>query len=259
MGESEKLETPDRDSDFYYPLEYTAENIQREFLFELENSNFQPEDKERIWRGYELAIELHRGQTRREARHLPYIVHPIEVALAVLRAGGSPDSVIAALLHDVREDSEWLQKLDNGEIAKKFESRVVEVLTRLLSKYRFECDEVVKLSPKEYFSRLSGDSTAVWIKALDRRVNLMSLGRMLGRVSSDDPEYSEFTLQFVKKQILETREIVIPVVRAKYEKLADNLEKLTNKLATRLALAETFIAESTAQFSKSPVSTRRGA
>ena len=50
-----------------------------------------------------FAEECHRGQVRK-CRNVPYIVHPMMVALLVQGAGGTEDQIIAALLHDVVED-----------------------------------------------------------------------------------------------------------------------------------------------------------
>jgi len=57
-----------------------------------------------IEKATELAMHAHDGQLRKEAA-LPYIVHPIEVALILARHGFSDTVVAAALVHDVVEDS----------------------------------------------------------------------------------------------------------------------------------------------------------
>lgn len=258
MEIAEKPELPHH-KDFYYDFEYTLENIEGRF-WEVLKDKFWPEDEKRIKAALKRAKNFHRCQFRiemdKDGLRLPYIIHPIEVATEVMELGGSPDEVIAALFHDVREDVKWMRELKNGEVAREFQSRVVEVLTRLLSKYRFKNDEVVKLSINEYFLRLSSDTTAVWIKALDRRKNLMSLGRILNHILLNN-QYSDFTL--VKKQIEETREIVIPIVYKKYSKLAKNLEELTLKLETRFKIVENFNVKQSAQFLKLPASMQLGA
>lgn len=57
---------------------------------------------------YEQALRLaalgHRGQVRRGSG-VPYIAHPVAVARIVERAGGDESAVIAALLHDLVEDT----------------------------------------------------------------------------------------------------------------------------------------------------------
>jgi len=243
---SQRPELPHRE-DFYYSFEYNLEKIEAEFSQVLAESKFQTEDKERILVALALAKSLHEGQVRREAPNLPYIVHPIEVATGVLKRSGHPNMVIAALFHDVREDVDWMRALANGEVSKKFESRVIELLTRLLSKYRLENFDdtpvVIRLTDEEYFCRLEGEIDAVFIKAIDRRKNLMSLGRMLDAILNDNFLVKDETIDFVREKLQQTKIFVIPMVHRKYEKLASNLEDLTIKLEVRLKIAETFLLQ----------------
>ncbi|MBS1721742.1 MAG: bifunctional (p)ppGpp synthetase/guanosine-3',5'-bis(diphosphate) 3'-pyrophosphohydrolase [Armatimonadetes bacterium] len=60
-------------------------------------------DTERILRAYRLAERAHEGQARRSGE--PYITHPVEVANIVASLHMDEDSVVAALLHDVVEDT----------------------------------------------------------------------------------------------------------------------------------------------------------
>ncbi len=60
-------------------------------------------DLEAIRAAYELAKSAHEGQTRSSGE--PYVTHPIEVARIVAGLHMDDDSVIAALLHDVIEDT----------------------------------------------------------------------------------------------------------------------------------------------------------
>jgi len=53
------------------------------------------------WR---IADHAHRGQTRDDGK-TPFLAHPVRVAAEVARAGGTPEAVRLALLHDVLEDS----------------------------------------------------------------------------------------------------------------------------------------------------------
>lgn len=60
-------------------------------------------DPARITKAYEMAAAAHEGQTRKSGE--PYISHPIEVAKIVADLRMDEDSVVAALLHDVVEDT----------------------------------------------------------------------------------------------------------------------------------------------------------
>src|SRR5256884_6006395 len=64
-----------------------------------------PKDMERIERAYELANRAHKGTRRRSGE--PYIQHPLEVALLLADMRIDADGIIAALLHDVVEDTTY--------------------------------------------------------------------------------------------------------------------------------------------------------
>lgn len=270
------------DEEFYYDFPYKLSEVAKHFKAVLKESKFQPEDKKRIRRAWAQACIFHRGQTRSEAPGLPYIIHPLEVALEVLRLGGSPDQVIAALFHDVREDVGQMREMKNGEVVEVFKSRSVELLTRLLSKYRLEIygvlvksesrfvkflkkrfteffsnfADVKELTNEEYFEKLSQDWAAIWIKAIDRRVNLMSCGRMLDHALDAPRGQANAIFGFVENQIKTTHHFVIPAVESKYPTLAKNLKLLTLNLGVRLRVAKLKAIEvSNAQLSARPAST----
>ena len=92
-------------------MEYTAED---EILIEGKWQDLQrscekicknEEDWNFIKRAYFLAKEAHQGVRRRSGE--PYFLHPIAVAQIVVdQIGLGVKSVVAALLHDVVEDTE---------------------------------------------------------------------------------------------------------------------------------------------------------
>src|SRR5215467_15718088 len=64
-----------------------------------------PQDVETIQRAYNVANQAHMGTIRRSGE--PYIEHPLEVALLLADMRIDADSVVAALLHDVVEDTDF--------------------------------------------------------------------------------------------------------------------------------------------------------
>src|SRR2546421_2282569 len=64
-----------------------------------------PHDMEAIQRAYFVANQAHMGTLRRSGE--PYIQHPLEVALLLADMRIDADSIIAALLHDVVEDTDF--------------------------------------------------------------------------------------------------------------------------------------------------------
>ena len=67
-----------------------------------------------IDRAYQLAYDAHGEQKRRSGE--PYITHPVQVAALLWELGMDTDCVVAALLHDVVEDTPT--SLD--EVSKQF-------------------------------------------------------------------------------------------------------------------------------------------
>lgn len=61
---------------------------------------------ERIERAIRLTLHAHAGQIRKADPQVPYATHPLHVAIMVQEVGGEEDSVIAALLHDLLEDTD---------------------------------------------------------------------------------------------------------------------------------------------------------
>jgi len=76
---------------------------------------------DRVERAIATAIEAHQGQTRKGDRQLPYVVHPVTVALILSRYSDDEDTIIAGLLHDVLEDTH----LGEEAIERQFGAKVL--------------------------------------------------------------------------------------------------------------------------------------
>src|SRR4029434_5535694 len=100
------------------------------------DSHVQPDDVERIQDAYDFAFQAHEGQKRRSGE--PYISHPVAVAdlLADLHMDGQ--TIVAAILHDVIEDTPTAK----DEIAERFGTEVAEIV-----------DGVSKLDQVQFTSR----------------------------------------------------------------------------------------------------------
>lgn len=79
----------------------------------------------RLIEALRYADECHRGQVRK-GTDIPYFCHPLGVASLVLEGGGDEDDVIAALLHDVVEDSGGSARL--VEIQSTFGKAIADVV-----------------------------------------------------------------------------------------------------------------------------------
>ncbi|MBO7185992.1 MAG: bifunctional (p)ppGpp synthetase/guanosine-3',5'-bis(diphosphate) 3'-pyrophosphohydrolase [Alistipes sp.] len=133
------------------------------------------DDFQFVRRAFFLAKEAHKGVRRRSGE--PYIIHPIEVALiAVREIGLGKKSVVAALLHDVVEDTEYTVE----DISRIFSPKIaymVDGLTKMAGVFNADTSEQA-----EYFRKvlltLSDDVRVIIIKIADRLHNMRTLGAM---------------------------------------------------------------------------------
>jgi GTP pyrophosphokinase len=80
-------------------------------LFRTIHTNHPKADLRDIERAYEVAERYHRGQKRNSGD--PFITHPLAVATILAEFGMTPPTLVAALLHDTIEDTDYtLDKLE---------------------------------------------------------------------------------------------------------------------------------------------------
>ena len=133
------------------------------------------DDWQFVKRAFLLAKEAHKGVRRRSGE--PYIIHPIEVAIICVREIGlGKKSVVAALLHDVVEDTEYTVE-DISRIFSPKIASMVDGLTKMAGVYKNDTTEQA-----EYFRKvlltLSDDVRVIIIKIADRLHNMRTLGAM---------------------------------------------------------------------------------
>ena len=133
------------------------------------------EDWNFIKRAFFLAKEAHEGVRRRSGE--PYLLHPIAVAKIVIdEIGLGVKSVVAALLHDVVEDTEYTVEDMERIFGLKIAS-MVDGLTKMSGVFNADTSEQA-----EYFRKvlltLSDDVRVILIKIADRLHNMRTLGSM---------------------------------------------------------------------------------
>ena len=129
------------------------------------------EDWNFIKRAFFLAKEAHEGVRRRSGE--PYLLHPIAVAKIVIdEIGLGVKSVVAALLHDVVEDTEYTVE----DMERIFGAKIAG-LTKMSGVFNADTSEQA-----EYFRKvlltLSDDVRVILIKIADRLHNMRTLGSM---------------------------------------------------------------------------------
>src|SRR5688572_12930682 len=83
----------------------------------------KPGDAKLIKKAFNTSLEAHKDMRRKSGE--PYILHPLAVAqIAVEEIGLGTTSIIAALLHDVVEDTE----MEIHDIEREFGHRVAQII-----------------------------------------------------------------------------------------------------------------------------------
>ncbi len=130
---------------------------------------------EKILLAFDFASELHEGQYR--ASEEPYILHPIEVAKILADLQADTDTICAALLHDILEDTETKP----AEISEKFGDDVLTLVSGVtkLSKYSYSSKEERQAENfRKMFLAMADDIRIIFLKLADRLHNMRTLNYM---------------------------------------------------------------------------------
>ena len=178
-----------------------------EFFEEVKKNNTY--NNELILKAYQLARKAHENQRRRSGE--PYIMHPVAVAKILFEMGMDNECIIAALLHDVVEDTkcslEQIEEEFGGEVA-----QLVDGVTKLGQIPLSSREEVQAENIRKMFIAMNRDVRVIIIKLADRLHNMRTLQHM--------PAYKQ------RQKSLETLEIYAPIahrlgIRAFKEELED--------------------------------------
>lgn len=159
------------------PLFHPQEIKALEELYKQIPSYFEADEKLRLLRAYLVASDAHQQQTRMTGE--PYILHPINVTQILAELRMDADTLAAALLHDVVEDSgytiEYLEKYFNRDIAELVDG--VTKLNRIkeLSNMRHSVADEKAESLRKMFLAMVEDIRVVLIKLADRVHNMRTL------------------------------------------------------------------------------------
>ena len=102
-----------------------AENHTIKEIIERVKKNKRWPDVKIIQKAYNYALEKHGTQLRKSGE--PYIIHPTNVAYTIAELGLDEQTICAALLHDVVEDT----NVTFDELEKEFSPEIIEALKLL--------------------------------------------------------------------------------------------------------------------------------
>lgn len=133
------------------------------------NKNF---DLELIDKAYNLALDAHGNQRRISG--IPYILHPTSVACILVELGMDTQSIVAALLHDVVEDTAYtvsdIEKMFGKEIA-----NLVDGVTKLGKIPYSSQEEQQAENLRKMLIAMAEDIRVIIIKLADRLHNMRTI------------------------------------------------------------------------------------
>ena len=147
------------------------QDVESSFLLKVRDAYIE-NNASKIEKAYFFAKSAHRGQKRQSGED--YIIHPLSVAEILVDLGMDADTVIAALLHDVIEDTE----VTADNVVEEFGNEVfllVQGVTKL-SKFNFKSREEAQAENlRRMFLAMSNDIRVIIIKLADRLNNMRTL------------------------------------------------------------------------------------
>ncbi|MBS1542602.1 MAG: bifunctional (p)ppGpp synthetase/guanosine-3',5'-bis(diphosphate) 3'-pyrophosphohydrolase [Bacteroidetes bacterium] len=133
------------------------------------------DDAKRIKRAFTLALDAHKDMRRRSGEL--YIFHPLSVAeICVEEIGLGTTSIIAALIHDVVEDTD-IELADIERMFGKKIAKIVDGLTKIKGVFEYGTSAQAENFRKMLFT-LSEDVRVILIKLADRLHNMRTLESM---------------------------------------------------------------------------------
>ncbi|WEM42414.1 bifunctional GTP diphosphokinase/guanosine-3',5'-bis pyrophosphate 3'-pyrophosphohydrolase [Photobacterium sp. DA100] len=137
---------------------------------------YLPESQiEALRQAYLVARDAHEGQTRSSGE--PYIIHPIAVARILAEMRLDYETLMAALLHDVIEDTE----VTKDDLDSRFGSTVAELVDGVskLDKLKFrDRKEAQAENFRKMIMAMAHDIRVILIKLADRTHNMRTLGAL---------------------------------------------------------------------------------
>ena len=160
---------PAEEADYMVPSEARPEIITYDKLTEAIRASGRAYNTDMIEKAYRMANDAHKDALRRSGE--PYICHPLAVARLVLDLGMDTESIAAALLHDVVEDT----PITIDEVKSAFGAEVallVDGVTKLTKIQFSSIEEQQAENLRKMLLAMSQDVRVMIIKLCDRLHNM---------------------------------------------------------------------------------------
>ncbi|MDA0822689.1 MAG: bifunctional (p)ppGpp synthetase/guanosine-3',5'-bis(diphosphate) 3'-pyrophosphohydrolase [Proteobacteria bacterium] len=133
---------------------------------------FTAEQVQNVRRAYEFGANAHSGQLRLSGE--PYIQHPLAVANILAEMHLDQDTLVAAMLHDVLEDT----ATDKDRIGEEFGGDVATIVDGLSKLTQIEFESAAEKQASNFQKMLmamTGDIRVILVKLADRLHNMRTL------------------------------------------------------------------------------------
>jgi len=133
---------------------------------------FNPKDQAYINRAFQYAYDGHNGQNRKSGE--PYITHPLHVALYLCELNFDKETIAAALLHDLIEDTD----ISYADLKKEFGEEVADIVDGVtkLDKIKYSSNEEAKADAiRKMVIAMSKDIRVLILKLADRLHNIQTI------------------------------------------------------------------------------------
>ncbi|MEE8513500.1 MAG: HD domain-containing protein, partial [Gammaproteobacteria bacterium] len=135
----------------------------------------EPDQVKKVRRAYSFSAKAHEGQHRLSGE--PYIQHPLEVARILAGMHMDHQTLVAAILHDVIEDTATAKE----QIKREFGKGVAELVDGVSKLKQIEFDSYAEAQAHNFRKMLMAvahDIRVILVKLADRLHNMRTLGAL---------------------------------------------------------------------------------
>lgn len=155
-----------------HPIVLREDELFQQLIDILRAQDRSKEDIRQVTAAFEYARQMHEGQRRKNEEN--YIVHPVSVAIILARIPVDTPTVMAALMHDVIEDTTAKPE----EIEQRFGEEVLKLVEGVtkLGKFEFASKEDAHAENfRKMFLAMADDIRVIMLKLADRLHNMQTL------------------------------------------------------------------------------------